>query len=567
MMINAAFREAGGLADHLQRTDTNETVVLRDDLSFACALSIRDAIADFAAIGAATGANSSLIHISISPAKALNSEQEARMLALIASVYGIPHEHPRLVVMHAKPGATARPAHYHLVVPRVKSNGYLIKDGFYKTKNERISLELEFDFGHDLVPGPNIGTVRERLRSERPDMIAAIEHLSPPEKNNDQTTVTDKNFANQHGTDLPEFDARVFAAWQAGAFENGPSALVPFKITIAQGKSAVMVVDAVTGLGQSLQRVVNRESKRQGTALRLKQRDVAHLTSLSDKFGPLAVVRQEVISASVRRFDRLHREAPLIERSLGPIGGPVQGEQTEAEPASSRPSAKDGDVVEALRTQRAQLQAIQRWRQEVIESRKRAAEKAWRSARIWRSKNLEDFVFLAGAGTAFACGAGLLLSIGAGMVATTYVIAKGRKRFQEARAAAADLKQSRIDTKGTVEAHFADVRRARTFDLQGIPRGAKAAVGHIFRETSGGRDPRPDVLATLDRLKPGLSHHVTLVARYSTSAKLRPILAAMCPTDERHATRALKAFVDGPRRTDVQRAVAAQRGRDDGWPR
>ena len=55
-MLNTSFRDPGGLSAHLKRTDTNEMVVLREDLCASCVLSIDDAIADFAAIGAAAGA-------------------------------------------------------------------------------------------------------------------------------------------------------------------------------------------------------------------------------------------------------------------------------------------------------------------------------------------------------------------------------------------------------------------------------------------------------------------------------------------------------------------------------
>jgi hypothetical protein len=565
MMINATFRGPGGLADHVQRIDTNESVVLRDDLSVECSLSIDDAIADFAAIGAAMGANAPLIHITVSPAKSLGLEQERRMLALIAQVYGVPEGHPRLVVMHVKPGATGRPAHYHVVMPRAKSDGRVIKDSYYKKKNERIARELEFDFGHELIPGPHIDSVRARLRIERPDMMEAIEHLKPPARENDQTSVADKNFAQQYGVDLPEFDARVLAAWQAGAFGQEPATLAPFKLKVARGDKAVMVVDTVTGLGQSLQRVLNRESKRQGAPLKLKQHDVKALLSADDDLEALAAVRHDVIRSSVQQIHRQRREAATIEKIVGSSPPPAQPEpRPESKPTSNALHDANADAVAALTTQRAQIEAIKRWRQETIDSRKRAADKAWRTARLWRSRKLEDFVLLAGAGAAFACGAGLIVSIGAGLFVSAYVVAKGKERFQAARSASAALKQSRIETKREVDAYFSSVRQAQKFDLKEIPREAKAAVGHIFTQSSRGREPRPDVIATLDRVQPDLAAKVILVARYSTSAKLRTILHGMCPPNERHAARALDAFVGGRSKRELDRMVLAaqQRARE-----
>ena len=563
MIINASFRSKLGLAAHVQRVDTNERVVLRDDLSTGCALSIDEAIADFAAIGAAAGASAPLIHMSVSPSLPLSAKQELSMLGLIARTYGIPDDHPMLVITHVKPGATGRPDHYHVIVPRAKMDGCLIKDAFYKIKNERISLELEFDFGHPLTPGPNIGAVRERLHAERPDMYEALDDLAAPKRENAHSTVVDRNFAHQHGADLGEFDERVFAAWKAGAFAKGSSALEPYKILVASGDKALMVVDAVNGFAQSLQRVVNRESKRQGAPLHLKQHDVEAVFEDVDRPKLLPNVRRDAIRSSAKQLLKIHRETTAVERHLGTALGssPFAAALT----AQSSPSSveDDGSAARARRSLKAELEAIRRWQQEIVESRKRAADRAWRAARIWRSRKLEDFVFLASAGAALACGAGLLMAVGAGVFAGACVVAKGRQRIKHAEYASHALRQSRADRKREVDQYFASVRQARAFDLKDIPREARSAVGHIFVETSSGRPPRPDVMAALDRVKPSLAGKIVSVARHSTSASLRKVLRSMYPPDERHAEKAINAFLNEPsRERQVRRADAKRRSRD-----
>jgi hypothetical protein len=469
--------------------------------------------------------------------------------------------------MHFKPGETGRPRHYHLVFPRTKSSGAVVKDSFFKVKNERISLELEYDFGHPLRPGPNIVAVREFLNIARPDMAAAIADLQPPPKKNEHTTAADKNFAHDCHVELEDFDARVLDAWRSDAFRN-PAAFARFGLTVAGGDKAVMIVDLMTGFSQSLCRVVNRRSKKLGQPLALKERDVRAIFADRPPLRPLDVVTREVVHTSAHLMRNIARQAAAIERSV--CGATFDGRgqdflrETPPQQASTKTrNAGDEEPVEfaAVTTLKRARELIWMRHNEIADSRKRAAEKAWRSARIWRSRHLEDFVFMAGAGAALACGTGLLMSVAAGALATKLVVERGRMKLLQAQAASAAIKTSRREVRNELDQYFAEVRLGRQVRLSEIPRHVRVAVGHVFIRTERGATPRTDVVATLDEVCPGLSAKIGAVARHSTSPQLRAVLRSMVPENRDRQEKALRIFVDRKGRTKEDKILRKQRQR------
>lgn len=548
MIVNCTFRGPGGLAAHLQRTDTNESVCIRDDLSCGCALDIDDAVADFAAIGEACGAQKSLIHFSISPTRPLTGEQERQMAARIRSVYAIPDDHPVLVVMHHKPGETDRPAHYHLVFPRAVVARKQIKSGHSHIKNERVSLELEFDFNHPLVPGPNIDAVRNTLRNDRPDMTAAFKDLEAPPRKNNRATVGDKNFAVESGVEILDFDRRVYDAWLSGAFADREQ-LAGCRLSIAHGRTCAMVIDTDTGYSQSLQRVINRESKRQGKPENLKQKDVAARLHALDPTEQLSDVRRGVIRSAATRAPTELRRAMLVEQAVNPSAtGPIRASSRTA-PAEPASQASEPDTDQSVwkrsrpNTIAADLEIMRRCHRELIESRKRAARRAWRSARIWRSRDVQTFVKWAAAGATIASGGGLLLAVAAAGLAARLAAARGRRKLEAAQNASQAIRLSQTQARADMDAYFERVRSVRGFDLSEIPKHARVAAGYVHWGVSHGQALRPDVIAALEVAAPGLQQRIADVAQFSSSVRLASIFEAMYRPGHPTTARALKNFV------------------------
>lgn len=563
MIVNSTFRAPGGLARHLLRVDTNECIRIRDDLSVGCALEVVDAVSDFAVLGRVRGVEKSLIHMSISPQRSLSAAQERTMCERLRTVYAIPHDHPMLVVTHEKPGETGRPAHYHIVMPRMKSDRRQIRDSFSRIKNERISIELEHAFDHPLNSGPNIASVRRTLDVERPDMRDAIANLPRPSRQNAKTTVGDKSAAADAGIDLPAFDRRVLDAWHAGVIGDADR-LRAFGLALACGDRATMVVDLTSGFSGPLRRILNRESKKRGNELQLKERDVVAAASCAGPLPPLAPARREIVRASADQQPRKYRQARAIEDwVIGPSVTMTKPARTTTQdgavdmPSEPEPSHRSGTIA-------AHLEIIRRHGRLMMESRRRAAEHAWRMAKIWRSRSLRDFVALAAAGVAIASGAGILVTIAAATLASEIAAARGRALTEEARAASASLKATRQELRAEMQWHFEKVRSARRFRLDDIPPEARIAVGYVHLAVAVGRTPAPEVVDALNRAAPGLAEKVITVAEYGTSAAVARILNRMYrPKDER-ARQALALFVSNatPQPWGPKRPVGRSRGRD-----
>ena len=565
MIVNSTFRAPGGLARHLLRVDTNECIRIRDDLSVGCALEVVDAVSDFAVLGRVRGVEKSLIHMSISPQRSLSAAQERTMCERLRTVYAIPHDHPMLVVMHEKPGETGRPAHYHIVMPRMKSDRRQIRDSFSRIKNERISLELEVEFAHPLTPGPNIGAVRSVLDVERPDMRAMIADLSPPARGVARTTVADKSAAADVGLDLAVFDARVLDAWRAGTISD-VDRLRARGLALARGDKAVMIVDVTTGYSAPLRRLLNRAAKRRGDPLHIKKESDLAVLLDPTSLPPLRSSRREIIATSAGLQQKKFKQASTIEHWVIGFGAAaarqmrtptrVDAEKT-SQPEPAEPRHRPDTIA-------AQLETIRLHQRLILESRARAAEVAWRRARIWRTKSMKALLALAAAGAAVACGSGLLVTIAAASIASEIAVARGRVLTDEARSASASVKATREEMRAEARAYFENVRSARRFRLDDIPPDARIAVGYVHLAVAVGRTPAPEVVDALNRAAPGLAAKVAAVAEYGTSAAVARILNRMYrPKDER-ARQALALFVSNatPQPWGPKRPIGRSRGRD-----
>lgn len=542
MIVNTTFRGPGGLARHLQRVDTNEAVHVRDDLSTGCALDVADAVADFAVLGRVRGVERSLIHISLSPERSLTPQQERRMIAHLRAVYDAPADHPALVVAHTKPGETDRPTHYHVVMPRMRADGRRISDAYYKLKNERLSLELEFDFGHPLTPGPNIAAARRALDVERPDMHSAIAGLKRPAPNVAKTTVADKSAAVDVGLDLAAFDARAFKAWRMGAVADAEK-LRTYGLALMRGDKVVMIVDVTTGYSAPFRRLVNREAKRQGDPSRIaREADIAALVDVA-RLPALAPARAEMIATSAEQQRAMYRCTKAVEDWVvgsSPGMSPKARATARDTADEARKSARPGHQQDSIR---AHLDTIRQFERLAMESRKRAAEHAWRKAKIWRSRSMAEYVGLAAAGAAIASGAGILMTVAAYQLATRLAVARARRLQEEALQASAEVKKTRAAFAEQREAYFARVRAARCFRLDDIPVGAQIAVGWLYVSLVRIHKWDAPVAAALDRVAPGLSAKVRDVAECGTSVKMAQILGRMYrPRNEAHQ-RALDAFI------------------------
>lgn len=310
MIIRASFRGPGGLAEHLTRVDTNETVRIRDDLSLGCELEVPAALDDFAALGVDIANERSLVHFAISPSLRLTPEQELRTLAEVRRAYEISDEQPVLFLEHDKPGDMDRPPHYHAVFPRRDfRSGRLIRDSFYRQINDRLAVQLDAEFSAPaIVPVVHRKSVETWLAQNAPDTLEQVNArggVRLPTDRPQRSTAADKKRAADLGVDLGAFGDRVFDVLESRG--RDPMCLteadwISSGLRLARGDKATMVIDLMTGHCASLSRTLNAAAKRRGLSRRWREADIGGLAR--DAASLSAVL------AAMKRFEDRHADSP-----------------------------------------------------------------------------------------------------------------------------------------------------------------------------------------------------------------------------------------------------------------
>ena len=278
MIIRSTFRGPGGLAAHLSRADTNESVRVRDDLSRGCELSISAAIDDFAALG---DVDDCILHVSVSPSVPLTDAQAARAIDVIQEAYEISAGQPILVIEHVKPGETRRPQHFHAAIPRRDIiTGKLIRDAFRLTKNDRAAAQLDAEFGAPIVPVVHAAAVESWLSENAPatlEIINAAGGLQAPERSRDRETGANKRRAADAGVDLVDFGERALNIFDKSGGKPSETHWFIAGLRLARGDKCTMLVDVETGYASALDRTLNVAARRRGDARRWSDSDLCGL--------------------------------------------------------------------------------------------------------------------------------------------------------------------------------------------------------------------------------------------------------------------------------------------------
>ena len=154
MIIKGGSRAGpSGLANHLQRQDTNERVLIVE-VAWATD-NLKEALRDWQALAAGTNGSKGLYHANIDPAKdyQMTGEQWAYAVQQLEAELGLEGQ-PRAVVLHQKHGRE----HIHVVWARTDIDTMTMRsDSQNYAAHERVARQLEQTFGHQLVPGPHTG--------------------------------------------------------------------------------------------------------------------------------------------------------------------------------------------------------------------------------------------------------------------------------------------------------------------------------------------------------------------------------------------------------------------------
>lgn len=146
------------LADHVEKTDTNERVVILEMNSGLGSLAAT--LRDWQTLSEGTRGKNGLYHLNADPDARydMTPEKWLRCANVAEEELGLQGQ-PRAIVMHEKKGRQ----HIHVIWCRTDLETMTLRDdSFNYLAHERASLRLEREFGHEHVPGKHAKRDREK---------------------------------------------------------------------------------------------------------------------------------------------------------------------------------------------------------------------------------------------------------------------------------------------------------------------------------------------------------------------------------------------------------------------
>lgn len=407
MMVLTAFTKGGGLAAHLLRRDTNKEVSVRDDLFRGTPYELDLALRTFIAVSQTNcRAKKHFVHVKISPEIELEADQLARTLEVFEIIYGIPPDHPRVVVAHAK---GERPRHYHVVYSHVHpETGRAVSSKASFAKDEAVSRVAELEFGHPFNPGAHPFGAAKRLAEVGLSQYVPFVRGASAASSRDRQSKNEMRAASARSIDRRQMEDGAFAAWLNGPHQTLQDRLPP-GLVLAQGRHAVLLVNLTQGWETALHRTINAASKRAGqpqglTALEMRE--------LFPNLPAWDSSKSEIFQAEV---SRANAALSAEWRVLG-IEADIDGERSIAQSAKKR-GLRQRTVLDrqTLKALRAAIVSSYRERARV---RRLRVRRAYRAARIVSTFRLRRIAFMmAGTGILMAGGGLGLALVAAGCLA------------------------------------------------------------------------------------------------------------------------------------------------------
>ena len=204
MVIKGKSRTNGRqLAAYLLKLDDNERIQILEHNSPHDTLS--ETFRDWEVLADGVDGKKYLYHAQINPDAryAMTPEQYERAADVLETELRFTGQ-PRVIVLHEKEDGRQ---HVHVVWHRIDPEKMtLLDDGWNYVANERASLALELEFGHELVPGKHA----KRDRQKQPEFPRAI-------------TDAEQQQANRAGIDPKEFKQHVTGIYHQCDSGHAPS--------------------------------------------------------------------------------------------------------------------------------------------------------------------------------------------------------------------------------------------------------------------------------------------------------------------------------------------------------
>jgi hypothetical protein len=297
MIIKASFRQPGGLAAHLVRTDNNERVVIAAARDLP--RDVNEALGLLAIMGAGGQADRCLVHVVASPSPD-EPDPGAKQLSRFWELYEAEFKldgHPFIEVQHQK---GARPMHVHRVYARRDpTTGHSAHDGHLMRRNEKVARIFEIECGHKPTIGKHQRAVRNALDRERPDIAEAVDPSAQPTNAQPTLDRDETQQAEACGIDPRGFRRRVHAIYREanGNWRAFAAGLDRAGISVARADRALMVLDGATGYAITLARTLRTEAKAAGAPIKIT---TAELERVFGKAKPLAEERTLAATRAVQ---------------------------------------------------------------------------------------------------------------------------------------------------------------------------------------------------------------------------------------------------------------------------
>ena len=347
MMTKSKARAPGGLMRHLARADTNETVLV--GASRDVTPNLAEAMDELALRSATVSAKKTWFHVigNPEPGLAMSEDGWATYWSAFEAEFALDAQ-AFIEVQHRKHGRD----HRHRVYSLVRDDGRLVSVSFNYRRNELVSRLGEVAGGHPLRPGKHHRWVIAELARrgvELPTTTRTAER-SPPNFSQDEHQQAERKL----GTDPRAFKAQIYAFYvqSGGDWRSFAARLDRDRITVARGKSAVLVVDERSRLHLPLARLLREEAKRAGKPIKLKSADL------------------EVVFARAKQLKEEQVEIDRRQRGVGPVSQP-------SGPAKGAPAQAAVDVF-AAHMQAAVAQLLQQEKRRAERLRLNRARKAAR---------------------------------------------------------------------------------------------------------------------------------------------------------------------------------------------
>ena len=408
-----------GLAKHLERTDTNERMQVKE-IRGVVANDLAGALQEMDAHGAALRTTRTLYHASINTRadERLTDEQRARAVDQLEEKLGLTGQ-ARAVVMHEKEGR----AHFHIVWARTDLDHMrAIRCDHNYRKHEEVARALEAEFGHARVQGAHV----EREGKGRPARTPSHAEMQQAERT---------------GLTPAEAKEQITAIWQRT--DNGKAfaaALEDQGWILARGDKRDFVVIDPYGEAHSLARRVDG-AKAKDVRERMADVDATGLPGVDE-----ARAQQRATPARVVENDERAAVAAKRDVMQEPTEAEIQ-QQQQREQAQLREVEVQAAKVEAFRKQReAEIAEAQRQEKERREQSNREKE--------LRAGDISD------AGTRYsgalgeAGGANVYQTLANAALAEGAAFKKEQEALRKEAAAEKDPeKRALIDLRRQIEAH------------------------------------------------------------------------------------------------------------------